>query len=371
MNLATTSATHSAIRNATSRMPTPPPVVVVGGANLDLHGMASADMRLGESNPGQLRSTPGGVARNIAERLAQLGQPVRLVSLLGDDDAGHLLLAQGRAAGIDMAGCTVLPGHATARYCALHQPDGELLVAVNDMAILQALTPARLQAELPMMQAAPAVVVDANLAADTLAALRSMLLAAPLSDAARASNTAPSPALSTGPSTVPSRVPSTVPIWADAVSAAKCGRLWHGHDRNGGLAWLHTLKPNRLEALQLSGLPTDCTDLALARWLLDAGLQQVALSLGARGLLLAGRDARGGRWHHHAPAPAGPVHNVTGAGDALLAGLLHAQLAGWSAPAAAAFAVACAARALAGLALAPFSPTRADAAQPFTGNRPA
>lgn len=293
-------------------------VLVVGGANLDLVATGLGPLRLGDSNPASVRSQPGGVARNIAERLAQLGRPVRLVSVLGDDEAGRQILQQGRAAGIDMGGCRSLAGTATARYLSLHQPDGELLLAANDMAVLQGLTPALLQAEWPALQAAAAVVVDANLEPATLAALWAL--------------------------------PGAVPLWADAVSAAKCQRL------GPGLARLHTLKPNRLEALQLSGLPADSPDTALADWLLDAGVCQVALSLGAGGLLLRGRDADGQRWQHLAAALPVTVRDVNGAGDALLAGLLQAQLAGRPAPEAAAFAVACASRALAGQALAPDAP---------------
>ena len=285
-------------------------VLVVGGANLDLMATGQARLQQGDSNPGRLRSQPGGVARNIAERLASLGRPVRLVSVLGDDEAGRQILQQGQAAGIDMGGCRVLAGAATARYVSLHQPDGELLLAVNDMAVLQGLTADLLQAELPALHSAAAVVIDANLAPATLAALWAL--------------------------------PASVALWADAVSAAKCQRL------GPGLARLHTLKPNRLEALQLSGLPAASADTALAGWLLDAGIRQVALSLGADGLLLCGRDADGQRWQHHQPALPVAVRNVTGAGDALLAGLLHAQLAACAPAAAAAFAVVCASSVLAG-----------------------
>ena len=302
-----------------------PVVLVVGGANLDLIATGRGRLLSGDSNPGRLQARPGGVARNIAERLARWGQAVRLVSVLGDDDAGRQILRQGRAAGIDMGGCRLLPGAATARYVSLHQPDGELLVAVNDMAVLRRLTPALLAAELPALHTAAAVVVDANLAPATLAALWAL--------------------------------PAAVPLWADAVSAAKCGRL------RPGLARLHMIKPNRLEALRLSGLPARCSDAALAGWLLDAGVRQVALSLGAGGLLLCGRDADGQRWQHHQPALPVAVRNVTGAGDALLAGLLHAQLAACAPAEAAAFAVACASQALAGQPL-PVLASRAPAASP-------
>jgi len=73
------------------------------------------------------------------------------------------------------------------------------------------------------------------------------------------------------------------------------------------------LKPNRLELLQATGLD-DVS--AAAQTLLSAGAAAVVVSLGAEGLLLAGRDG-------YVSAGLGEVlhGNPTGAGDALVAAL--------------------------------------------------
>lgn len=287
------------------------PVVVIGAANVDLQAMAAAPLRLADSNPGRILSSAGGVGRNIAERLARQGRAVQLLSLLGDDADGEWLRQQGRQAGIGMDGCITVAGAATARYLSLHQPDGEMLAAVNDMELLSRLDATVLQAWAPRLAGAAALVIEANLPPATLAALWPLL-------------------------------PPDLAVWADAVSAAKAPRL------APHLARLHTLKPNRLEALQLSGLAEATPHQALADALLDRGLAQLALSLGADGLWLAQRLADGTRRHHHQPALPVAVRSVTGAGDALLAGLLHAQLAGCGPAESAAHAMACAAAALSG-----------------------
>jgi 1-phosphofructokinase family hexose kinase len=81
------------------------------------------------------------------------------------------------------------------------------------------------------------------------------------------------------------------------------------------------VKPNADEAAVFAGHPVDTRDAALhaARAFLKHGITQVALSLGATGLLLATREAA-----VFAIPPDVPVKNVTGAGDALLAGLAYA-----------------------------------------------
>lgn len=81
------------------------------------------------------------------------------------------------------------------------------------------------------------------------------------------------------------------------------------------------VKPNAEEAAAFIGRPvaTHADALDAARAFLERGITQVALSLGGDGLLLATRDAA-----VFAIPPAVTVRNVTGAGDALLAGLAYA-----------------------------------------------
>ena len=41
-------------------------IVVIGGVNCDISGTPGAALRMGDSNPGRITFTPGGVGRNIA-----------------------------------------------------------------------------------------------------------------------------------------------------------------------------------------------------------------------------------------------------------------------------------------------------------------
>lgn len=52
--------------------------VVIGGANVDIMGIADQALRSQDSNPGTIRTTLGGVGRNIAENLARLDEAVSL-----------------------------------------------------------------------------------------------------------------------------------------------------------------------------------------------------------------------------------------------------------------------------------------------------
>ena len=60
-----------------------PYVVVIGGANMDICGTSHDNLLLGDSNPGKVRTSAGGVGRNIAENLARLGSDTRLMTAVG------------------------------------------------------------------------------------------------------------------------------------------------------------------------------------------------------------------------------------------------------------------------------------------------
>lgn len=262
-------------------------IAVVGGANLDVGGRSFAPLLSRDSNPGVIRSSLGGVGRNIAHNLALLGAEVTLITALGGDDGARRIRQSCRDLGIDLSGARTVPDAGTSTYLFLCAPDGDMEMAVSDMAIYESLTPDYLATVLPLLNGAALTVLDANLPAASLEYL--------------AEN-------------------CTAPLFADPVSAAKAPRL------RAALPRLHTLKPNRIEAAALSGVPITDEDslFRAADALLSAGLQRVFITLGQDGVLWAEGDRR-------ARLPNPPLTrrvNASGCGDAFTAALAWAALRG-------------------------------------------
>ena len=91
------------------------------------------------------------------------------------------------------------------------------------------------------------------------------------------------------------------------------------------------IKPNAIEAAMLTGYPVTTLVEAntAAHFLLHAGATTVALSMGAQGMILAYKsDSRVSILH--AEPPQVQILHPTGAGDALLAGIIYALEQGWS-----------------------------------------
>lgn len=277
-------------------------VALIGGANLDISAQPDARALMGDSNPGRIACSPGGVARNVAENLLRLGVDARLLSVLGDDAFAAVLQQAAKAIGLDLSACSTLPGQRTATYLSLHGVDGDMGVAVNDMGILELMTPALLRPHAALLQTAAAVVVDCNVRPDVLHWLGHDI-----------------------------RHPV---LFAEAVSVAKCHKLLPMLDR------LHTLKANGMEAQALSGLPIATVDeaKAAALQLRQRGVGQVVISLGAEGVVWCDSNGATG---HRSVRPIS-MASATGAGDALLSGLVYGHLQSLPMEQAVRFAMACA-----------------------------
>lgn len=148
-------------------------LVVCGGALVDLTARPlSRAVRLarGDSTPGTLEQTFGGVGRNIAEAMGRMGAAPALFCTVGADAHGAALLAHAKAAGVDVSGAERAPlGAATSTYTCLLDGDGEVVGAVADTRAVEA--HAASAAALAACAAAEVVVLDANLPAAALAAL--------------------------------------------------------------------------------------------------------------------------------------------------------------------------------------------------------
>lgn len=264
-------------------------IAVIGGVNMDITGTPDSAMIEGDSNPGTVILSPGGVGRNLAENLVRLGNHVYMVTVFGEDANAGILKRHCEEIGLDLSMSVTVPGGRTSVYLCLNGPDGNVLGAVSDMAIVDRITPAMLSPMLPELNRMDGVFADANLPEEVLTFLSRNL---------------------------------TVPLLADPVSVPKSGRL------TGALPVLLALKPNVPEAEHLTGLTVRSEeDLRTAAEKLHAlGVRNVFISLGSRGVHIYD-----GTVHLRLPCVPGPVVNTTGCGDAFLATAGNALLSGLSA----------------------------------------
>ncbi len=246
---------------------------IIGGMNFDVVGISESALLMRDSNIGKIRFSAGGVGRNIAEQLARLGAETSLFTCVSDDFAGHMLKNDAKIKNIDLSFAKESASNASV-YLSIHEPGGDMALAINDMSLISEITPAYLESVLFEIQKADVVVVDANLSPESLSFIFENV---------------------------------HKPITADPVSCAKIDRLRPYLNR------LAAFKPNALEAMYLTG--ADNPRLA-AGMLAKMGVKRVVVSMGDAGCIYADENEIGSILPEKVY-----TCQANGAGDAMCAGL--------------------------------------------------
>lgn len=266
-------------------------VLVVGATLLDTKGKPSEGLEPGTSNPAEIRSSRGGTARNVAENLARLGADVVLLTAVGDDATGDSLLAQTAEAGVNLEHILTVDDANTGAYMALLNEDGSLAVALDDVNVMQAVTPAYLNRLRRLFRDADMVMFDGSLSNATMK------------------------------TAVRLATQYNIPLCADPSSARLAHRL------QPYLAEMHLIVPNEVEEAELVGVDFPGFDpdasLALARRLVSMGVDNVVVTLSNFGLDYATGDETG-----YIPPSHRKIVDTTGTGDAVTAAIMFGMLNG-------------------------------------------
>ncbi len=266
-----------------------PYICVVGAVNVDISGTPEGMYMPGDSNPGHVRITMGGVGRNIAENLCRLGYRVVMITALGEDTNAQYVQRSCREIGIDVSHSLTVPGGRTSTYLCLNDERGDIVGAVSDMGIYEHLTPHFLRTKMDVINGAALAVVDANLTEEAISFLGRNV---------------------------------TVPVVADPVSTPKARHLM------GLLGIASAIKPNRPEASLMTGVEirTDDDLPKAAAVFHQKGVKNVFISLGSRGVYLDDGHERG-----ILDIVSGEIRNTNGCGDAFLSAAADGILRGLSA----------------------------------------
>jgi len=265
------------------------PVLVLGAAGMDVVGRLQSGLKPASSNPARIRRSYGGVARNVAENLARLGQPVRLITVVGNDKNGEEILEHTAKAGVDVSAVLRSKDFPTGYYMGIIDKNGMLKFAVDDMRLMAKITTQYLKEHEDLFKSASMVFVDANLPVKTLRTASSL--------AGRAK----------------------IPICADTASFTLAERLIKF------LPKYHLLTANSKEAGVLTGLSFEASDsetaMEAARNLVNLGVRIALVALAEYGVVYATSETTG-----HISAIRTRISDPTGAGDAMTAAVLFALL---------------------------------------------
>ncbi|WP_304221908.1 PfkB family carbohydrate kinase [Gracilinema caldarium] len=309
----------------------PQPVLVAGGANVDIEGRPYGPLRDRDSNPGRVRFSRGGAGRNMAENLARLNIPVQFIGVFGRDPLSRMLFEETKETGVHLDGVLHVESDSPSCYVSILDDLGDMRLALSSMDSISLLNPEAIRACLEKFSSVSgpedplfsALIADGNLLPETIDALLAAL--------------------------------PHVPAWFDPVSTAKARRF--AAYQNGGLIGrFYGLKPNADELLAMaetlgysfaSHLNTVYQNfiehaffkgfknldqhglkkiLQAALFLLEKGCRELHVSVGVDGVFLVTKDRV--IW---GKPPIIPMKSATGAGDSYLAAVVRTDLlSNWS-----------------------------------------
>lgn len=263
-------------------------ISIIGGIMADIEGHPYNQLIQGDSNPGTISMSYGGVGRNITENLARMGVSVNFISVAGDDFAGKGAVRELEDLGVDIKNVRLLPEENTAVYMSILNIIGDMELALCNMDILERISADFIEAAHDSMKDSIIIGIDTNLTEETLDYVTAKL--------------------------------KDIPVFLDPVSVTKAERARNIIGR------FHTIKPNRIEAEILSGMAImSAEELEKAgQWFIGQGVKRVFITLGPGGVYYQDEKDSG----FIRPEPADIV-SATGAGDAFSAAILYSHVKGF------------------------------------------
>lgn len=257
-----------------------PYALVFGISIYDIFGFSYATYRPYDSNPGKVKVSCGGVCRNIAENMSRVGIPTKFISILGDDQKGAEILRQAAKVGLDMSDSLIIEGGSTPTYLAILDENGEMVSAVVDTKLANEFSEEALDERAEIIENAEYMF----LGADNPPFVEYIL----------------------------KNYEGKTKFVLDPVSGAKAARVKHL------LPYFHTVKPNRHEAEVLCGFEIKTKEDArkAGAHLRSLGVENIFISLDVDGVYYNNGTNEG-----IIKTRCLDVLNVTGAGDAFVAGI--------------------------------------------------
>ncbi len=264
-----------------------PKLFAMGGATVDLVGRPYKTLIYQDSNPGSVKLSFGGVARNIAENAVRCGSEVSLMALFGDDAFGQLCYQYCQNLGIDLSFSNVLSNHSSATYLALLQDSGEMNLAIADMEILKKVDINDFDRGISTMKNDDYCAIDTNLSVEVLESLCA-------------------------------KIPAKIAM--DPISTQKAVKA------KSILKYLSVFKPNIMEAELVCGFEIN-DDVSMNKALdffTEKGVKEIFITGGEKGVY----TSNGKNKYHIFHQPVETV-NTTGGGDAFLGVYLSYRLKGY------------------------------------------
>lgn len=256
-------------------------VTVIGGCNMDITGFPYNELIYDDSNPGIVKLSHGGVARNITENLAKLDVNIKFISIVGNDIYGSNILSNLEDNNIDISNILISESNITSTYLSVLDKNYDMKLAISSMGIIDEISIDYLNSKEDVIKNSKYVILDTNLSKDVIQYLVQNY---------------------------------NNKFIIDAVSTSKAMKI------KEILKYFHTIKLNRIEAETISEIKIENEESLekIGDFFMKSGTKNLFITLGAEGVFYINSSSKG-----IVKPPNIHVINANGAGDAFTAAITY------------------------------------------------
>jgi len=277
-------------------------VCVIGASNVDITGFTKNRLIYKDANIGSMKTSPGGVGRNIAENLHSLGMGVNLISVFGDDPLSEYIIKSCNDIGLNIDSSLFVKGANISTFIAVMDEKNDLAVGISAMDLYDDISEDFILSKIEVINSSDFIVLETNMPEEILI-------------------------------TIVEKLPNKKYI-LDTVSGKKTLKA------KNILHNLYIIKTNLLEAQMLSNIEVNTDDdlYKIVQYFLDKGVENVFITLGKDGVIYGNKNLINKK-----KSIISEVKNTIGAGDAFLAGVVYGNVLGLDIHKVANYGMACAA----------------------------
>lgn len=261
-------------------------VVGIGAANVDVYAKSNIDIKEHYDHPSIIKTSAGGVTRNILENASKLGLKTVLLTAASDDVYGKLVIDSCKKAKIDYRNILTIKNERTGIFLQVQDKNNDMHIALCDMSISKYIDINYIKSKEKIIKNASAIVLDPSLNNEIIKYIIKKF--------------------------------NNVPIFVDPISDLYAKKI------KPFLKDIYCIKPNRSELQVLSKMEINNDfDAIKAYKKINKIVKKLYVSMAEKGCIYKDDN-------NHVQMrkfrPISKMVNASGAGDAMMAGLLYGYI---------------------------------------------
>ena len=257
-------------------------IVGIGAANVDIYCKSNIKIRPHYDHPSIISTTVGGVTRNVLENLARLKQKTVLLTAVGDDIYGDLIINKSKAVGIDTSNVLVCKHKNSGIFVQVQDSNNDMHLASCDMSISKYIDIKYIKSKDSVISSASAMILDPSLNLKVIEYILDKY--------------------------------KSIPIFVDPISNEYAIKI------RPYLSKIYCIKPNKNELAALANMEIHSdSDLKIAFDKVNKKTKQLFVSVGKKGCLFKNNNKVINKKFNEVKK----MVNASGAGDALMAAIIY------------------------------------------------